>query len=191
MGARQSAVAFGAAVPWAGFALAIGWSWLARTVDRSMTATVRRRHRYGRRRSDGVAALAASPLHLLGAALTTVVAALLPAAVGAAGLVVTAVAQDAVDGRGVRLDAPVPLAVAALLALLIGWWGPGGPSLRRGSRSLVRSVTGVPVARVVITACLVVFAVGVLGALAVGALEVSWWPDVQSPMPSPEQLPSR
>ena len=166
-------------------------SWLARTVDRSMTATVRRRHRYGRRRSDGVAALAASPLHLLGAALTTVVAALLPAAVGAAGLVVTAVAQDAVDGRGVRLDAPVPLAVAALLALLIGWWGPGGPSLRRGSRSLVRSVTGVPVARVVITACLVVFAVGVLGALAVGALEVSWWPDVQSPMPSPEQLPSR
>ncbi|RWU82689.1 serine/threonine protein kinase [Janibacter hoylei PVAS-1] len=186
-----AAVAFGAAVPWAGFALAIGWSWLARTVDRSMTATVRRRHRYGRRRSDGVAALAASPLHLLGAALTTVVAALLPAAVGAAGLVVTAVAQDAVDGRGVRLDAPVPLAVAALLALLIGWWGPGGPSLRRGSRSLVRSVTGVPVARVVITACLVVFAVGVLGALAVGALEVSWWPDVQSPMPSPEQLPSR
>ena len=130
-------------------------------------------------------------LLLAHAALRRSWAALLPAAVGAAGLVVTAVAQDAVDGRGVRLDAPVPLAVAALLALLIGWWGPGGPSLRRGSRSLVRSVTGVPVARVVITACLVVFAVGVLGALAVGALEVSWWPDVQSPMPSPEQLPSR
>ena len=32
---------------------------------------------------------------------------------------------------------------------------------------------------------------GSIGALAVGALEVSWWPDVQSPMPSPEQLPSR
>ena len=41
---------------------------------------------------------------------------------------------------------------------------------------------------------LVVGVVGVgalVGALAVGALEVSWWPDVQSPMPSPEQLPSR
>lgn len=90
-----------------------------------------------------------------------------------------------------RLAAPVPLAVGSLLALLVAWWGPGGPGLRRGSRSLVRGVTGVPAARVVLTAVLVVFAVGVLGALAVGALEVSWWPGVSSPLPGPEQLPAR
>ena len=83
------------------------------------------------------------------------------------------------------------MAVGALLALAIGWWGPGGPGLRRGSRSLVRSVTGTPAVRLTIIAILLVFAVGVLGALAVGALDVSWWPGVQSPLPTPEQLPVR
>lgn len=186
-----AAVALTTAVPWVGLAVAVVWSWLARTVDRSMTATVRRRHRYGRRRSDGVAAAASAPLQLVGSALTTVVAALLPLAVGAAGVLAAALAQSAVDAQGVRLDAPVPLAVGSLCALLIGWWGPGGPSLRRGSRSLVRGVTGPSAVRLVVVACLVVFGVGVLGALAVGALDVSWWPSLSSPLPSPDQLPGR
>lgn len=190
-GVLVAAVALATAVPFVGLAVAVVWSWLARTVDRSMTATVRRRHRHGRRRSDGVAATANAPLQLVGAALATIVAALLPLAVGAAGLLVAALAQSAVDARGVRLDSPVPLAVGSLLALLIAWWGPGGPSLRRGSRSMARGVTGVPAIRLVVIACLVVFAVGVLGALAVDALQVSWWPAVQSPLPGPEQLPSR
>ena len=112
-------------------------------------------------------------------------------AVGAAGLLATAVAQSAVDGQGVRLDAPVPLAVGSLLALLIAWWGPGGPSLRRGSRSLVRGVTGAPAARAGLIVVLCLFAVGVLGALAVGALDVSWWPSVSSPLPGPGELPTR
>lgn len=186
-----AAVALTAALPWVGLAAALGWSWLARTVDRSMTGTVRRRHRYGRRRSDGFAAAAASPWHLVTAALTTVVAALLPVAVGAAGMVATALAQSSVDGLGVRLDAPLPIAVGALLALLTGWWGPGGPGLRRGSRSLVRGVTGAPAARGLLIAALLVLALGLLGALAVGAIDVSWWPTLQSPLPTPEQLPTR
>lgn len=186
-----AAVALTAALPWVGLAAALGWSWLARTVDRSMTGTVRRRHRYGRRRSDGFAAAAASPWHLVTAALTTVVAALLPVAVGAAGMVATALAQSSVDGLGVRLDAPLPIAVGALLALLTGWWGPGGPGLRRGSRSLVRGVTGAPAARGLLIAVLLVLALGLLGALAVGAIDVSWWPTLQSPLPTPEQLPTR
>ncbi|WP_346008160.1 serine/threonine-protein kinase [Janibacter terrae] len=186
-----AAVALTAALPWVGLVVALGWSWLARTVDRSMTGTVRRRHRYGRRRSDGFAAAAASPWHLVTAALTTVVAALLPVAVGGAGLLATALAQTSVDGLGVRLDAPLPIAVGSLLALLTGWWGPGGPGLRRGSRSLVRSVTGVPAARGLVVAVLLVVALGVLGALAVGAIDVSWWPALQSPLPTPGQLPSR
>lgn len=184
-------VALATALPLVGFAVALVWSWLARTVDRSMTGTVRRRHRNGRRRSDGVAAAASAPLHLVGAALTAVVAALLPAAVGAAGLLATALAQSTADGQGVRLDSPVPLAVGSFIALLIAWWGPGGPSLRRGSRSMVRGVTGAPAVRMLVVAALVVLAIGVLGALAVDALQVSWWPTVESPLPNPDQLPSR
>lgn len=184
-------VALTAAVPWVGIGLAVLWSWMARTVDSSMTSTVRRRHRSGRRRSDGVVAAVASPWHLLTAALTTVVAALLPLAVGAAGILATALLQSGADGLGVRLDTPIPLAVGAFLALVTGWWGPGGPGLRRGSRSLVRSVTGVPAIRLGIVVVLVVFAVGILGALVAGALDVSWWPALESPMPDPQQLPGR
>lgn len=184
-------VALTAAAPWVGLVTALLWSWVARTVDASMTSTVRRRHRSGPRRSDGVIAAAASPWHLLMAGLKALVAALLPLAVAAAGVLATALGQNAVDNLGVRLDAPIPLAVGAFLAFVVSWWGPGGPSLRRGSRSLVRGVTGVPAVRFALIAVLVVLAVGVLGALAAGALDVSWWPSLESPLPGPEQLPSR
>ena len=184
-------VALTAAAPYVGVALALLWSWLARTVDHSMTSTVRRRHRSGRRRSDGVVAALASPWHLVTAALQTFVTCLLPAAVGAAGVLAAALGVSALDGQGVRLASPVALAVGALLAALVGWWGPGGPSLRRGSRSLVRSVTGVPALRVAIVVVLLVLAVGVLGALVAGAADVTWWPGLESPLPGPEQLPGR
>ena len=61
----------------------------------------------------------------------------------------------------------------------------------RDSRSLVRGVTGFPVVRLSLIVVLLVFAVGVLGALAAGALDVSWWPALESPLPDPDQLPSR
>ena len=184
-------VALTAAAPWLGLAVGLGWSWLARTVDQSMTSTVRRRHRAGRRRSDGFVAAAASPWHLISGALSTLVTTLLPLAVGAAAVLATALGQNALDGLGVRLASPFPLAAGALMAALLGWWGPGGPSLRRGSRSLARSVTGSPTVRRVIVVVLVVLAVGVLGALVAGALDVSWWPSSTSPLPGPEQLPGR
>lgn len=184
-------VALTTTAPWVGLAVAAGWSWLARTIDMSMTSTVRRRYRAGRRRSDGFVAAVASPWHVVAAGLRALVAALLPVAVGAAGVLAAALGQNAVDGLGVRLDSPVALAVGAFLVLGTGWWGPGGPSLRRGSRSLVRGVTGFPVVRVALIVVLLVLSVGVLGALAAGALDVSWWPSVESPLPDPEQLPSR
>ncbi len=184
-------VALTAAVPWVGLLAALGWSWAARTLDQSMTSTVRRRHRSGRRRSDAIVAVVASPWHLVVAALSTLVTAILPLAVGAAGLLGTALAQSALDGQGVRLSTPLPLAVGAFLALVMGWWGPGGPSLRRGSRSLVRSVTGVDSVRTGLVAILVIGAVGLLGALVVGAVDISWWPQPSSPLPGPEQLPAR
>ncbi len=182
-------VALTAALPWVGLGVALAWSWLARTVDASMTSLVRRRHRRGYRRSDGAMTIAASPWHLLSAAVSTVLTAILPLLVGAAGLLVTAVVQSSAGAGAVELDAPLPLAVGGLLALLMGWWGPGGPSLRRGSRSLVRSVTGIAPVRVALAVALLVAGLVVLGGLAVQALDVSWWPGMQSPLPDPQQLP--
>ena len=56
---------------------------------------------------------------------------------------------------------------------------------------MTRSVTGPPALRLVVVAALLIFAVGVLGALAVGALDISWWPSLGSPLPSADQLPGR
>lgn len=182
-------VALTAALPWVGVAVVLLWSLVARTVDKSMTATVRRRYRRGYRRSDTPVAVASSPLHLLGALLATITTALLPLLVGAAGLLATAVALASTGGHEVRLDDPAPIAVGALLAIVIGWWGPGGPSLRRGSRSMVRGVTTPTPFRVVAVLALLAVGLIVLGGLVLGSLDVSWWPMLESPVPDPPQLP--
>ncbi len=70
-----------------------------------------------------------------------------------------------------------PSAAAGFAAgTLIAWWGPGGASLRRGSRSLVRGVArGGTVTAVVVAALLL--AAGVLTALAVVRHgQLTWWP---------------
>jgi hypothetical protein len=60
--------------------------------------------------------------------------------------------------------------------MLIAWWGPGGASLRRGSRSLVRGVArGETLTAVVVGALLL--AAAVLTALAfVRHGQLTWWP---------------
>ncbi len=58
------------AAVWPGIALilAVVWCWLARFSDRSVTALILRRYRYGRRRADLPMAVALSPWHLVVAA---------------------------------------------------------------------------------------------------------------------------
>ena len=102
-----------------------------------MTSLVVRRYAGGRRRSDVPVAVAASPWHLVSAALGTVVALLLPAAVAVAH-VLRGVGVVSLTGGSPRPDTSAPLAAGALLGILTAWWGPGGASLRRGARSLVR-----------------------------------------------------
>ena len=48
----------------------------------------------------------------------------------------------AVDPRGVPVPGQsLPLGVGGLTAMLTAWWGPGGESVRAGSRRLVRGLS--------------------------------------------------
>jgi hypothetical protein len=112
---------------------------LARTVDRGSTALMRRRQvRGGRGKSDGLVAAAASPVHLIAATLITLFCLLLPIVVGiVVGGFVTAAAATS---RGLSWQplSAVGFAAAGVSGLFIAWVGPGGSSLRRGSKITLR-----------------------------------------------------
>ena len=152
------------------------WCWLARTADRSVTSLVVRRHSRGRRRSDVPLAVVASPWHLVVGAVGTLVGLLLPAMVAFSAVFSAALATVAVTGGQSEPNSAVPIAVGALLGILVAWWGPGGSGLRRGTRSIVRGVTPGPRAAqaVVILALLAAAGLGVWSYLQHGAPQ--WWP---------------
>jgi predicted Ser/Thr protein kinase len=169
-------VALGAVLPLVAAGLVVLWSLAARFADRSVTSLVLRRHSAGYRRSDVPLAVAASPWHLLRAALATVLAMLLPAFVALATALSTALGLALARGGDPDPERALPVAAGLLLGLLMMWWGPGGASLRRGSRSLVRG----SLRRRTISTWVVV-ALGVLAAaLALWAWQRSgvldWWP---------------
>ncbi|WP_371405690.1 serine/threonine protein kinase [Kribbella sp. NBC_00662] len=129
-----------ALTPVVGSAVAVLLLVLARTVDRSSTALMRRRQVRGRSgKSDGVIAAAASPLQLVMAFLITLPCLILPliSAVVVGGIV-TAVAATTYDLDWQPLSA-VGFGSAALTALFFVWWGPGGSSLRRGAHIAARN----------------------------------------------------
>jgi len=165
-----------AAFPVVTAAVVVLWSWASRTVDRSVTSLVLRRHHRGRRRSDVPFAVVASPWHLVVGALATVVSALLPVVVGVCAVFSAALAGVAVVGGSAHANSAVPLAVGGVLAVLMAWWGPGGSGLRRGSRSIVRGVApSRPATRVLVGLALVVAAgCALYVAQRQGAPE--WWP---------------
>lgn len=113
---------------------------IARTVDRSSTALMRRRQMRGRAgRSDGVVAAAATPLQLVTASLVTLPCLLLPLLMGViVGGIVTATAATA-NGLEWQPLSAVGFGSAALTALFTAWWGPGGSSLRRGAHIAARN----------------------------------------------------
>lgn len=151
-------VALAAARPAVAVALVLVWCWLARTADRSVTSLVLRRHTRGRRRSDVPLAVVASPWHLLVGALATLAGLVLPLLVGISGVFSAALATVAVTGGSPEPNAAAPIAVGALLALLVAWWGPGGSALRRGTRSVVRGVAPGRGSHVVVAGALLVAA---------------------------------
>ncbi len=169
-------VAAAAAYPVVAAGVALLWCWAARTADRSVTSLVLRRYSKGRRRSDVPLAVVASPWHLVVGALATVVSALLPVVVGVCAVFSAALALVALNGGSPHPNSGPAIAVGALLAGLMAWWGPGGSGLRRGSRSIVRGVAGGPTAaRVFVGVVLVAAAACVVLAVQHGGAP-NWWP---------------
>jgi hypothetical protein len=130
-------------------------------------------------------AVAASPWHLVSSALGTVVALLLPAVVAVASAFSAALLMVSVTGGSPRPDASAPLAAGALTGILTAWWGPGGASLRRGARSLVRgTVRGRSAGEIVVTGLVLAAAgLGVWAWLRAGV--PSWWPWTPARLPFP------
>jgi hypothetical protein len=152
------------------------WSWCARFVDRSITSLVLRRHESGRRRRDVPLAVVVSPWHAVISAVVTVLALLLPAIVAIGSTFCVALAVAAVAGGNPQPDSSLPLVAGGFLGLLMGWWGPGGASLRRGSRSLVRAVAPGKRAPGITVAIILLIGLG-FGAWAwLRQGQPDWWP---------------
>ena len=165
-----------AVVPMATLIALLALTVLARAADRSVTHLVVRRHASGVRRSDVPVAVVTGPWHVLLAVVASAIAAVVPFLVGISTTFCAGLAVASVNGGSPRPAMAVPLAAGALFAVLMAWWGPGGASLRRGTRSLVRGVTGPAALRQSLVAVLLLGA----GALVVVAVVRSgvpaWWP---------------
>ncbi len=126
--------------PLVAIGLIVLWSWCARFADRSLTSVVLRRYASGRRRRDVPLAVVLSPWHVAVAASATVIALVLPAVIAIASTFSAALALEPWSGGDPQPATSLPLVVGGLIGLLLAWWGPGGASLRRGSRSLIRGM---------------------------------------------------
>lgn len=149
---------------------------VARTVDRTATGLVVRRHRNGIRDTDVPYAVASVPMHILVAVLTSIASMIMPVVVGASAMFAAALAVASVTGGEVRPNTAIPLAAAGLCGTLMAWWGPGGTSLRRGARSIVRGVAP-GMAGASILGIVVLAAAGAVVLWSAGRdLEPYWWP---------------
>ena len=168
-------------VPVVATALLVLWSSAARATDRTVTGLVLRRYVHGRRRSDVPYAVAVGPWNVVMGVVASAVSLLLPVAVTLAGMYAVALLLSGASGDALGPGTPVTLGVGGIFGVLMMWRGPGGASLRRGSRSIVRATVpeGVP-ARVVTGVLGAVAALLVLLAVA-GVLDVSWVPLSRNP----------
>jgi serine/threonine protein kinase len=152
------------------------WSWSSRMADRSITSMVMRRHDRGPRRSDVPMAVVAGPWHALIAGVATILSLVLPAIVATGATFSLALAAAAFSGGAPAPDSSVPLVGGAFFGLLMYWWGPGGASLQRGSRSLFRAMAPGKGATQLIVGAFVLIGVG-LGVYAwVRHGAPDWWP---------------
>lgn len=167
LGALAAVVVAGAAcVPAIAVAALVAWCLVARTTDLAMTSLVLRRHDRGRRRSDVPLSVAVGPWHLVRAVLATALTLILPAVVAGAASLGTALGLSVTFSGTPDPGGAIPLATGVAAGVAMLWWGPGGVSLRRGSRSLARGIAAQDsVDRAVITAALV---------LAAGLLAWAW-----------------
>lgn len=140
-----------------------------------MTGLVLRRYDRGRRPSDLPWAVVTSPWHVLVGAVATAVAMLLPAAVAVAGVFSAALLLSGATGSELDPGTPLTLVVGGGLAVAVMWWGPGGASLRRGSRSIVRRLVPMGLAAQVVAGMLAAGGM-VLALMALNAGTSTWVP---------------
>jgi hypothetical protein len=152
------------------------WCWCARFADRSITSLVGRREQYGRRRRDVPMAILAGPWHLIISAVLVVLALVIPAVVAAGSTFSVALAAAAVVGGQPAPDRSLALVAGGFLGLLMCWWGPGGASLRRGSRSLVRVLAPGEASTALVLAACVLLGVGFAGWAWFQHGIPGWWP---------------
>ena len=139
-----------------------------------------RRYERGARGSDVAVAVASSPWHLVIGLVGAAITAVLPLFVGLCALFATALVLGVVTGADVSTADVIPLVSAGVFAGLTAWWGPGGASLRRGSRSIVRGISPGETMRQVVAAVLLVAAAGILAVTVTGD-GPSWWPRAEAP----------
>lgn len=159
-------------------ALLVGlvWSTLARTADRTVTSLTLKRFERGQRGSDLPMAILGTPLRLLAAAVSAILGALLPMIVSFAAALSVAFVASSGGTQAMDIQRPLPLAAAALVAVLLSWWGAGGTSLRRGSRSLVRGLVPRGVGAVAVSVMLLAASAYVVYRSQSAAGPLMWWP---------------
>jgi hypothetical protein len=150
---------------------------LARTGDRTLGALHRRRYERGARRSDGARAVASVPWHALAAVLVSVPAVVLPLLVGASVAFIVGLASP----NGPAPGESIPLFAGVLAAGVTAWGGPGGGSVRRGSKAVARAVVPGPTASNVVAGLLVIVAVGGLVVAADRGWQPDWTPLQEAP----------
>ncbi|MGB3187431.1 MAG: hypothetical protein WBB15_16385, partial [Ornithinimicrobium sp.] len=167
------------------------WSVLTRWIDRSMTGLVLRRHEAGIRGSDIPLTLLAAPLRLVPAVLTSLLWLILPLGFALTAAVATTIGLTQGAGMIVGIEDPLPIAVGSALGAVIGWWGPGSVSMRRGTRTLIRAVVPPGLTTQVVVTFLLVgsLALGVWALL--GEQPVSWWPSPSDSAPLIDRVPTQ
>jgi hypothetical protein len=162
--------------PMVAIGILVVWSLGARFADRAVTSLLRRRVDRGRRRTDIPRAIVVSPWHVVVAAVATVLTLVIPAIVAIGSTFAIALAAATVTAGDPEPGRALPVVAGGFLGLLLCWWGPGGASLRRGSRSLVRAVAPGKGSTDIVVATFFLLGVG-LGAWAwVRNGQPDWWP---------------
>lgn len=176
-------------LPVAAVLVGLAWSTLARTADRSVTALTMRRSEHGVRGRDIPLAVLSGPVHLVAGVAGALLTAPIPLALGIAAGFGTAVVSGA--GRGIAPDPtdPLPLAAGMLAAILTAWWGFGGTSLRRGSRSLARGLAPGSVGAVVVGGLLLAAAAYLAVRSQATGVTADWWPLRNGPIDGLWRIP--
>ena len=152
------------------------WCWVARFSDRSVTSLVVRRFDRGHRRSDVPVAVILSPWHVFTAAVSTVAGLVLPGVVAVSAAFCSTLLITSVTSVDALRATPVSVAAGLLAGALVAWWGPGGASLRRGSRSVVRGLVRTEIGTQIVVGLLVAAAIGLAVIASVRGGDVAWWP---------------